>query len=99
MEVKYRTTWSGTMTIEDPGTTTSIIVSYDEDTRIAEFRATISSPDRNRPDTVHLQQTWYPVTTVVRALERSGLSEVSCISLDRGRGTEEAGRVLFVSRK
>ena len=98
-EVKYRTTWSGTMTIEDPGATTSVTVSYDQDTRLAEFRAAISSPDRVRPDTVHLLQTWYPVPTVFRALERSGLSDVSCISLDPGVGIEEASRVLFVGRK
>ena len=98
-EIKYRTAWSGTWTIEDPGTTTSVTVSYDEDTRLAEFRATISSSDRIRPDTVHLRQTWYRIPTVVRALERSGFSGVSCISLDPDLGIDEAGRVLFVGRK
>ena len=97
--IMYRTTWSGTRTIRDPGMTTVVSASYDEDTRLAEFRATTSSPDRVRPDTVHLLQTWYPVSTVVRALERSGLTDVSCISLDRNHGIEEVSRVLFVSRK
>ena len=98
-EVKYRTIWSGTWTVEDSGTTTAVTTSYDEDTRLAEFRATISSPNRIRPDTVHLRQTWYPVPTVVRALERSGFSDVSCISLYPDLGIEEARRVLFVGRK
>ena len=98
-EIKYRTTWSWTRTIEDPGTTTTVTTSYDENTRLAEFRATISSPNRIRPDTVLLLQTWYPVPTVVRALERSGLSDVSCISLVPDLGIDEAGRVLFVGRK
>ena len=98
-EIKYRTSWSGTMTIEDPGTTTSVTVSYSEDTRLAEFRATIASRERARPASVRLLQTWYPVSAVVRALERSGLTDVACISLDPDLGIEEASRVLFVGRK
>ena len=98
-EIKYRTSWSGTWTIRDPETTTVATVSYCEETRLAEFHATISSRDNDRPVVVRLFQTWYPVPTVVQALERSGFTNVSCISLDRGHGVEEARRVLFVSRR
>lgn len=97
-EIKYRTSWSGTLTVRDPGTTTVVTASYREETRLAEFHATISSRDRDRPAVVRLFQTWYPVSTVVQALERSGFRDVSCISLDRDRGIEETNRVLFVSR-
>ena len=98
-EIKYRTSWSGTWTVDDPGTTTEVITTYREDTRLAEFHATISSRDRDRPAVVRLFQTWYSVSTVVQALERSGFTDVSCISLNRDRGIEETGRVLFVARK
>ena len=97
-EIKYRTSWSGTWTIRDPETTTTATVSYREETRLAEFHATISSRDRDRPAVVRLFQTWYPVSTVVQALERSGFTDVSCISLEKNRGIEEADRVLFVAR-
>ena len=98
-KIKYRTTWSGTMTIEDAGTTTSFTASYSDDTRLAEFHATITSQDSARPASVRLLQTWYPVSTVVQTLERSGFTDVSCISLDPDVGIEEAGRVLFVGWK
>ena len=98
-EVQYRTSWSGTWTIPDPSSTTVASTSYCDDTRLAEFRATITSPHRARPDVVHLVQTWYPVSTVVQALERSGITDVSCIFVDRNRGIEEARRVLFVAGK
>ena len=97
--IKYRTSWSGTWTVRDPGTTTVVTTSYREETRLAEFHATISSRDRDRPSVVRLFQTWYSVSTVVQALERSGFTDVSCISLDRDRGIEAADRVLFVARK
>ena len=98
-KIKYRTTWSGTMTIEDAGTTISFTASYSEDTRLAEFHATITSRENVRPVSVRLLQTWYPVSTVVQALERSGFTDVSCISLDPDVEIEEAGRVLFVGWK
>lgn len=98
-EIKYRTSWSGTWTIRDPETTTMVTVSYREETRLAEFHATISSRDRDRPTVVRLFQTWYPVSTVVQALERSGFTDISCISLEPNPGIEEADRVLFVARK
>lgn len=98
-EVQYRTSWSGTWTIPDPSSTTVASTSYCKDTRLAEFRATISSPNRVQPDVVHLVQTWYPTSTVVQALERSGFRDVSCSSLDRNRGIEDARRVLFLAGK
>lgn len=98
-KIKYQTSWSGTRTIRDPETTTVVTVSYCEETRLAEFHAAISSRDGDCPCVVRLFQTWYSVSTVVEALERSGFTDVSCISLDRDRGIEEAGSVLFVSRK
>ena len=98
-KIKYRTSWSGTQTIRDPETTTVVTVSYCEETRLAEFHAAISSRDSDCPSVVRLFQTWYSVSTVVESLERSGFTDVSCISLDRDRGIEDAGSVLFVSRK
>lgn len=96
-EVQYRSSWSGTWTTSDPCSTTVASTSYCEDTRLAEFRATISFPNRIHTDVVHLVQTWYSISTVVQALERSGFRDVSCSSLDRNRGIADARRVLFVA--
>ena len=98
-EIKYLTSWSGTWTVDDPGTTMEVTTTYREDTRLAEFHATIPSRDRGRPVEVRLFQTWYSVSTVVQALERSRFTDISCIALGRNRRVEETNRVLFVARK
>jgi hypothetical protein len=98
LEHKYVTTWPGQFALVEDESVCVVRASYDSETKIARFDATLfeKDPEWRRAD-VALLQTWYPEAQVRSALQEVGFGVLA--SQYSNPKADSADKVYFLCHK
>jgi hypothetical protein len=100
-EHKYVTTWPGQFALVEDESVCVVRASYDPETKIARFDATLFEKDQAwRRSDVALLQTWYPEAQVRSALQEVGFGVLATRYSDpKADSAESSDKVYFLCQQ